>query len=296
LYQRESLLIEEVKGLDVDLFMAAFNTATGTGAELHGGLKVLYRMVQHVAVFPFQPVSTEKVDQKGFIRSLFIFSKRIHLAHGQKSRGELGRYYGKYVSRERSTFDTRRMLFRALAVPGSSNHDTSNRMIPVTNFQYDTGAGMFVIQHHVPLRALPYVYINRNEDERFVDARDVLGLHCLAYQKGIPRGFMDLRPTRSNYDEALQSLPVYEHYLDELIVPWRDLLELTQILLLLQFTPKSQLGMDWFPAYLNQEAKSICKFVAPPGENIGWQLFNDSIFDEMVSSNSCFFMTPLIGS
>jgi hypothetical protein len=205
-----------------------------SNGDLWSGFEVLFRMIRRLSRFPFQPDDVEDhVDFEGFMRALSLLLERLDCSlPGAATFDSFGTYQGYLLRiRPRLSTDFHRMIFRSLAqvyitktTQTTAKHPKVEtcRKVPVISFQ----TNMLILLNREEEDWYERVhYFSRWEDERSIDALDVLSLvHASA-----PGFSTSTKPHRSLYEHGLHKLPVYKYYLDELTIPYDDLINLASI-------------------------------------------------------------------
>jgi hypothetical protein len=247
--------------------------------EIARSAELLYLAMKKLAFFPFEPLTTDKLDLNGIFRALWLTS--FNFSPGLLSDGVLGikqpgsgLLRGAFYSRERTQSDWKRMYFRAVARPKRSiakvkESDVAFRSVSVRQFMYDGSdhtAGFLSAQWSESYNCND---IQSLEDERQVDLLDSAKFLCPDESIGIERFMISGSPPRICYRSVLeQDLPTYKLYLDQLMIPAKDFREFVKLFIILKAKPAD-------------DPLSIVKFNEvfvnwlPDDPEISWEIFDE---------------------
>jgi hypothetical protein len=294
----ESLQVHHQSGVEEAKFVSCLSTSLSIyhtqDVDLSKGLKVLFRVFNHLSSFPFESESnTCPIDLEGLLRALW-FATTFGFSEGNSTFGQLcpvvsvpRTYHGSHPDREKSPSDWRRMFFRALAVPRDSSSaqsldDLSFRKLPVPYFHYRVSDGKAAeLPFRQYLQSILYVQIQVLEDERQVDLLDIAKLlnpkDMLNYDnvRLSLKSDSSIHPLKLTYRPMLpQGLPSYKYYLDQLVVPSQDFREFIIVLMIL----KLEFG-EVLSAF---DIDSALEFL-PQTDKVTWAMFDEMLEVHMVS-------------
>jgi hypothetical protein len=223
----------EISDLDENKFISFFVDKLDSSIDdFWPGFEVLFRMIRRLSRFPFQPNDVEdRVDFEGFTRALSLLMERMeHSLSAAADYGTFGLYEGFVTTvRSREPTDFRRMIFRSLAqverkglsVAQTNTRSCTYQEIPVISFQCFLPRYSNRAEDDWNERAK---YLSRWEDERSIDALDVMSI----VHGAVPGTLTSKKPYRSFYEQGLCHLTLYHHYLHELAIPYDDLVNLAK--------------------------------------------------------------------
>ena len=205
---------------------ASFVSSLEPNLQLPGYcVSALFRVTRAHAAFPFSASDLGlTISFDDFARSVQILCDPEHLDCSIERGAMWGPHDGNvHVGRKRTAQDARRLLFRSLSSPldslgESSMYDSKDSKIKVAAFSY-----FLEDPRHDDSTALQEVRVFQDEDERQIDALDVLSNFM-----GPPR-WLSAPPSRRVYVDVLPSLPLPELALHLLQVARTDLRELLRL-------------------------------------------------------------------
>jgi hypothetical protein len=243
--------------------------------DMRSEIDILCQILERLSAFPFEPgLVAKSLTWEGFFRALSLLTGPAFISSGTTRADVVKRCNGHWIPRYRREEDTKRILFRALATPQVADaskpwENTRYRQIPVTNFGYDLLNREDNGMQGVPQYLSQSVEFVRQEDERTVDLLDAIA----AIQPGDAIGSRKrdyTYPARHGYSDVLKTLPSYEFYLDQLLIPRHQFVDFVRLIHLLTIEPGDTYSIE----NLDNTADELCALFGT--DDITWEVFHET--------------------